>query len=386
MPVLGFLLPLALASVPPVSSGAEAKDGITLASDSEARWIAFDLTPSNQIRFEAVLNGRPVRAVLDTGLTNTLATQDFATRARLAAGHRQPALAIGGGVEVAWAPGGTLVIGGLTRRGGRIAIPDAPGQERFGADLLIGSDVLSCCALDIDYAVRRFRILPTGRLPFTGTTAPLALQRDAGVPVTEIRLAGTRLRPMIVDTGDGASVTLSRAAWAGADYRGAAISTTLGWGIGGPLVSEVAVVNGFTLGGAALPETELRIEGEGGYSAAAGVAGRIGTGLLLRYRVLLDPRAGRMVLQPGAMAAAPVLRSTSGLLLGAEGTHLRVLHVMRGSPAAESGWHEGETICAADGVPVAGRPIEWSAGAPGRTVALTLCDGSERMLTLRQFY
>lgn len=383
--MLGFLLPLAFASAPPVSNGEDAKDGITLASDSEARWIAFDLTPSNQIRFEAVLNGRPVRAVLDTGLTNTLATQDFAARARLATGRRQAALAIGGGVEVAWAPGGTLVIGGLTRRGGRIAIPDAPGQDRFGADLLIGSDVLSCCALDIDYAVRRFRILPTGRLPFTGTTAPLALQRNTGVPVTEIRLGGTRLRPMIVDTGDGASVTLSRAAWTGTGYRGATLTTTLGWGIGGALVSEAAVITGFALGGNILSETEVRIEGEGGYSTAAGAAGRIGTGLLLRYRVLLDPRAGRMVLQP-APNPAPVLRSTSGLLLGAEGTHLRVLHVMRGSPAAQSGWREGETICAADGVPVAGRPVDWSADAPGRVVALGMCDGTERRLTLRKFY
>ncbi|MDF2386036.1 aspartyl protease family protein [Nostoc ellipsosporum NOK] len=384
--MLGFLLPLAFASAPPVSNGEEAKDGITLASDSEARWIAFDLTPSNQIRFEAVLNGRPVRAVLDTGLTNTLATQDFAARARLATGRRQPALAIGGGVEVAWAPGGTLVIGGLTRRGGRIAIPDAPGQDRFGADLLIGSDVLGCCALDIDYAVRRFRILPSGRMPFTGATAPLALQRNTGVPVTEIHLGGTRLRPMIVDTGDGASVTLSKAAWTSANYRGATLTTTLGWGIGGALVSEAAVITGFTLGGNILSETEVRIEGEGGYSTAAGAAGRIGTGLLLRYRVLLDPRAGRMVLQPAPNPAPPVLRSTSGLLLGAEGTHLRVLHVMRGSPAAESGWREGEAICSADGLPVAGRPIEWSAGAPGRVVALGMCDGTERRLTLRKFY
>jgi hypothetical protein len=383
MPVFSFLLPLAIflglaAGDPP------ARDGITLAADSEARWIAFDLTPSNQIRFEAVLNGRPVRAVLDTGLTNTLATPDFASRARLATGRSQRALAIGGGVDVAWAPGGTLVLGGLTRRGGRIAIADAPGQERFGADLLIGSDVLGCCALDIDYTVRRFRILPSGRLPFTGHSAPLALQRGSGVPVTEIRLAGARLRPMIVDTGDGAAVTLSRSAWTSAGYRGAKLTTTLGWGIGGALVSEAAVLPGFALGGLALPETELRIEGEGGYSDAAGAAGRIGTGLLRGYRVLLDPRAGRMVLQPAA--AAPVLRSTSGLLLGAEGTHLRVLHVMRGSPAAEAGWREGETICAADGASVAGRPIEWSAGAPGRTVALRLCNGTERRLTLRKFY
>jgi len=385
--VLSFLLPLAvflgLASPPAIE---EAKDGITLAPDSEARWIAFDLTPSNQIRFEAVLNGRPVRAVLDTGLTNTLATQDFAARARLAIGRRQRALAIGGGVEVAWAPGGTLVMGGLTRRGGRIVIPDAPGQDRFGADLLIGSDVLSCCALDIDYAVRRFRILPSGRMPFTGHTAPLSLQHGSEVPVTEIRLGGARLRPMIVDTGDGAAVTLSRAAWTSANYRGATLTTTLGWGIGGALVSEAAVIPGFTLGGSTLPETEVRIEGEGGYSTAAGAAGRIGTGLLLRYRVLLDPRAGRMVLQPAGAPATPVLRSTSGLLLGAEDAHLRVLHVMRGSPAEAGGWREGETICAADGVAVAGRPVDWSAGTPGRVVTLTLCDGRERQLTLRKFY
>jgi hypothetical protein len=221
-------------------------------------------------------------------------------------------------------------------------------------------------------------------MPFTGHTAPLALQRGSEVPVTEIKLGGARLRPMIVDTGDGASVTLSRAAWTSANYRGATLTTTLGWGIGGALVSDAAVVGGFTFASTALPETELRIEGEGGYSAAAGAAGRIGTGLLLGYRVLLDPKAGRMVLQPGP--AVPVLRSTSGLLLGAEGTHLRVLHVMRGSPAAESGWHEGETICSEGGVAVAGRPIEWSAGSPGRVVALTLCDGTERRLTLRKFY
>ncbi len=383
--MLSLLLPLALAAAPVSAPGEEARDGIALAPDSEARWIAFDLTPSNQIRFEAVLNGRPVRAILDTGLTNTLATPEFATRARLALGRSQRALAIGGGVQVSWAPGGMLVIGGLTRRGGRIAVSDAPGQDRFGADLLIGSDVLSCCALDIDYAARRFRILPSGRMPFTGQTAPLALQRGSEIPVTEIRLGGTRLRPMIVDTGDGAAITLSSAAWTSAGFRGATLTTTLGWGIGGALVSEAAVIRGFALGGSMLSETEVRIEGEGGYSASAGAAGRIGTGLLLRYRVLLDPRAGRMVLQSGP-ATPQVLRSTSGLLLGTEGPHLRVLHVMRGSPAAESGWREGETICTADGLPVAGRPIEWSAGAPGRVVALGMCDGTERRLTLRKFY
>src|SRR6218665_3060277 len=299
------------------AAGDPPADGITLAPDSEARWIAFDLTPGNQILFQAVLNGRPVRALLDTGVTDTVATSDFAARARLSVVRRQKANAIGGGIDLAWAPGGTLVFGGLTRRGGRIGIMGGPAQERFGTDLIIGSDVLSCCALDIDYAVRRFRIIPSGRLPFTGHTAQLRLQQGSGVPITEIRLGTARLRPMIVDTGDGSGVTLSGTAWRSTGYQGATLTTILGWGLGGPFVSEAAVIRDFNFAGIALPETELRIEGEGGYSVSVGAAGRIGTGLLLGYRVLLDPKAGRMVLQPNP-AAPPVLRSTSGLLLAAE--------------------------------------------------------------------
>lgn len=376
-----MLLPLALAIAAP-----QPAPEVTLAPDAEARWVPFELTPSNQIRFEARLGGRTARAVLDTGLSDTIATRAFADAAGLTPTRTERALAIGGGVEVAWARAGTLAFGGLERRGGRIGITDMPGQERFGADLLIGSDVLGCCALEIDYDSRRFRILPSGRLPFTGAVAPLRAGRGAGVPLTEATLAGKTLRPIIVDTGDGASVTLSRAAWVSAGYRGATLTTTLGWGMGGALVSDAAVVRGLALGGLAAPETEVRIEGAGGYSASAGVAGRIGTGLLLRYHVLLDPRAGRMVLRPGKGAGAPPLRSTSGLLLAAAGDRLRVMHVMRGSPAAETGWRDGDEICAADGVSVEGRPVDWSAAAPGRTVQLSLCDGRERKLTLRRFY
>jgi hypothetical protein len=384
--VLPFLLSLLLAGTGPVAAGDPPKDGTTLSADAEARWIAFDLTPGNQILFQAVLNGRPVRALLDTGVTNTVATGDFATRARLSVVRRQKANAIGGGIDLAWAPGGTLVFGGLTRRGGRIGIMESPGQERFGTDLIVGSDVLSCCALDIDYAVRRFRIIPSGRLPFTGHTAPLRLQPGSSVPLTEVRLGNARLRPMIVDTGDGAAVTLSNTAWGSAGYRGATLTTTLGWGLGGPFVSEAAVIRDLNFAGIALPETELRIEGEGGYSVSVGTAGRIGTGLLLGYRVLLDPQAGRMVLLPNPGPAAPVQRSTSGLLLAVQDTHLVVLHVMRGSPAAETGWRKDETICQADGLPAYGNPVEWPVGTPGRTVKLTLCNGTERSLTLRKFY
>ena len=380
--MLTFLLPLALA-------GAQPPAETVLAPDSEARWVPFDLTPGNQIRFEATIDGHPARAILDTGLSHSLVTPAFAEQAGLEPGDRQRAAAIGGGVELAWADAGTLAFGGLTRRGGRLGIPQATDQERFGADALIGSDVLGCCAIEIDYDARRFRVLRSGRLPFRGTAAPLAPAPHSGVPLSELRVAGKRLRPMIVDTGDGAWATLTRESWTAIGYRGP-VTTTLGWGMGGAIVTDTAILPALALPGLPPFEAEVRVEDRDGFSAMAGAAGRIGNALLMRYHVLLDPRAGRMVLAPRMHPPVPT-RSTSGLLLGFGGGALRVLHVMRGSPAAQGGWREGETICSVDGVPVAeaiDRPqlLDWSAESPGRTVRLTLCDGTRRTLTLRRFY
>jgi hypothetical protein len=382
MPVLALLAPvLALAEPQPAT---------TLASDTEARWVDFQLTPYNQLRFPIEINGHPAWAILDTGLSDTIVTSRFARTAGIAASRRQRALAIGGNVEIGWADTGSIRFGGLTRTGGRVGISDPAGEIRFGADVLVGADILSCCALDIDYHARRFRILSSGRMPFTGSTAPLRRRSPNGVYQSEVTVAGKLLRPIIVDTGDGGSLALSRTAWASTGYRDARITTTLGWGMGGPVVTDTLVVPSFSLAGMPPREAELRIEGEGGFSASVGAAGRLGTGMLQRYRVLLDPRAGRMVLVPGKTATARVPRSTSGLLVELTGTALRVVHVMRGSPAAAAGWKAGEEICAADGVTIADDArdgaIEWTIDAPGRTVRVGMCDGTERRLTLADFY
>jgi predicted aspartyl protease len=373
------LLPLALAAVRPQTPAT-----VVLAPDSESRWVPFARSPTNQLVFDLTLDGRSARGILDTGLSHTLVTSGFAQAARLRPARSQQASAIGGTVAIGWAPVATLAFGGVTRRGGQVGILKGGEQERLGVDVLIGSDLLSCCALEIDPDRGRFRLLRSGRMPFTGTAVPLARNR-AGLYLAEARFNGVRLRPMIVDTGDGAAVTFSRAAWLSTGYHAERITTTLGWGAGGPVVTDTLIAPGFAIGSAAPVEAEIRIEPEGGFSASIGAAGRIGAALLARYHLLLDPQAGRMVLSPGAQASDPVLRSTSGLLLAYAGRVLRVLHVMRGSPAAQAGLRDGDAICAADGAATEG-PVGWTAGTPGRTVRLELCDGRTRTITLRRFY
>lgn len=380
-----FVLPTPVAAQGPVTS---------LTPDSEAQWVAFDLTPGNQIRFEMTLNGKPATAVLDTGVSYTVASTGFAKTAGLKLVTTSSAEAIGGAVPIGWAAVGQVSLGGLRRSGGRVAITDlkaiATGSDK-GVDMLVGADILQHGALDIDYDAKRFRMLPTGRMPFRGTSVPLSLARDSGVYLSELTIGTRRLRPVIVDTGDGSAITVSGEAWTAARGHATNLTTALAYGLGGAIVTDLTVLPMLKLGPLTARQVEVRIERGAGFSTQTATAGRIGSAFLQRYRVLMDPKAGRMILSPGVGADRPPLRSTSGLLVGYEKSELRVLHVMRGSPAQGSGWRIGDRICRIDGTTIAADYIGsslaiWTAGTPGRTVDVGMCDGSRRALTLKTFY
>jgi hypothetical protein len=195
-----LLAALLLALTAPISAQAPPAP-VTLAPDAEARWVPFALTPGNQIRFQMLVNGRPATAVLDTGVSFTVASSEFARTAGLKLGAAGNAEAIGGRVPVTWASVDALSLGGLSRVGGRVAVTDLKAVATGGGaaiDLLVGADLLGHAALDIDYDAGRFRLLPSGRMPFRGTSVPLSLARASGVYLSEVTIGARRLRPVIV--------------------------------------------------------------------------------------------------------------------------------------------------------------------------------------------
>lgn len=390
-----LLLPLLVAAAAPLAlPAAQPVGSATLARDAETRWVPFELTPGNQLRFTMTVDGRPATAILDTGVSYSVLSRRFAERAALKVRPGGNATAIGGVVDIGWTPTATIAMGGLTRRGGGLTVATLPAIATGSADavdLLVGRDLTGGFALDIDYAGRRFRLLPSGRLPFRGFTAPLSISRDRLVYVSEITLGAARLRPMVVDTGDGSSVTVTAGGWANARLPGIRTTTAISFGLAGAATSTIGIVPTLRLGELTARNVEIRVEPAGGFSDSIEAAGRIGSGFLQNYRVLLDPTAGRMILSPVPHADQPPVRSTSGLLVGVARDRLKVLHVMQGGPAQAAGWKEGDMICAIDGQTIpADYPTSplasWSAGTPGRTVTLRMCDGTERKLTLRDFY
>lgn len=390
-----LLLPLLVAAAAPLAlPAAQPVGSATLARDAETRWVPFELTPGNQLRFTMTVDGRPATAILDTGVSYSVLSRRFAERAALKVRPGGNATAIGGVVDIGWTPTATIAMGGLTRRGGGLTVATLPAIATGSADavdLLVGRDLTGGFAFDIDYAGRRFRLLPSGRLPFRGFTAPLSISRDRLVYVSEITLGAARLRPMVVDTGDGSSVTVTAGGWANARLPGIRTTTAISFGLAGAVTSTIGIVPTLRLGELTARNVEIRVEPAGGFSDSIEAAGRIGSGFLQNYRVLLDPTAGRMILSPVPHADQPPVRSTSGLLVGVARDRLKVLHVMQGGPAQAAGWKEGDMICAIDGQTIpADYPTSplasWSAGTPGRTVTLRMCDGTERKLTLRDFY
>ncbi|MCP8889434.1 hypothetical protein [Sphingomonas faeni] len=377
-----------------VSPAARDRGVYHLATDAEARWIPFDLTPGNQIRFTMQIDGRDVTAILDTGVSYTLLAKasPAVDTAKLVAGGS--ATAIGGSVALGWMPTRSVALGGLARTGGGVTVADLPAIATGSAsavDLLVGADMLAGHALDIDYAAKRFRLIRSGRLPFKGETAPLRVSTERSVYESAITLGGRRLAPIVVDTGDGSSITVTTPGWQAANLTALRTTSAISFGLAGAAVSGLAIVPELRVGEMVARNAEVRIEPTDGFSQAIGTAGRIGSGLLQNYRVLLDPGARRMILSRGPRADLPPPRSTSGLLIGIEKDRLKVLHVMRGGPAAATGWKDGDLICTIDGTPIPAdyptSPIAaWTADRPGRVVTLGLCDGTTRKLELTHFY
>lgn len=332
-----LLLPLLVAAAAPLALPvAQPVGSATLARDAETRWVPFELTPGNQLRFTMTVDGRPATAILDTGVSYSVLSRRFAERAALKVRPGGNATAIGGVVDIGWTPTATIAMGGLTRRGGGLTVATLPAIATGSADavdLLVGRDLTGGFALDIDYAGRRFRLLPSGRLPFRGFTAPLSISRDRLVYVSEITLGAARLRPMVVDTGDGSSVTVTAGGWANARLPGIRTTTAISFGLAGAVTSTIGIVPTLRLGELTARNVEIRVEPAGGFSDSIEAAGRIGSGFLQNYRVLLDPTAGRMILSPVPHADQPPVRSTSGLLVGVARDRLKVLHVMQGGPA-----------------------------------------------------
>ena len=384
------LLTLAIiASVPGPAFGQNAEKPVTWNRPARATgsgWIDFAPTESGHIIIPAVLNGEPVRALIDTGFDQIVVSKAFADAHHLPLTPTTKPVSFGGPSQFYMTPNMTVGVGEIrTTKPGTLAVTD------FGAlsstrvrpfDVVIGLSFLALGEWEIDQDHHRFRIQESGTNPITGG---VEVHVGAGSRLlTTIQVNGKPVNPAMIDLGGDDAVYLTRAT---ADEVGFRALTDVGSvGVGGEVVQPLGRLHDFAVGSSRSTDI-YATSGAGGWIDPS-IKAIIGIELLRRYNMVVDIPLGRMQLTERVTPVPPTPKSKSGVQGDYANGRLTIQHVMKNSPAEMAGLKKGDQICGLNSRPMSQRLFDshWGRAAPGTRYAVKLCDGTSRSLVLKSFY
>ncbi len=149
-----------------------------------------------------------------------------------------------------------------------------------------------------------------------------------------------------------------------------------GWGIGGPVRSEIARVNSLALGGIEIRDVVARFSlNKGGATTGNSKAGLIGPDILKQFTLICDYSRNRLILEKNDNFGIHDTFDKAGVWLTQSGEGFEVFDVIAGGPAERAGLHAGDKVVAVDGKNVSGISLpelrdKWKYGAAGTRVTL----------------
>lgn len=361
-------------------------------------WIPVELYLGSYVYLRGALNGVEVDVVLDSGAGMTVVDAALAGSLGIAETGSARAAGVGGNASATLLGEIELELGSLSLAlPGAVAI-DLAGVETLlgrGMPVILGQEVFDAFVVDLDYPRSRVAFHAPRSFAYEGPGRSVELQRWQGRGVIEAGVEELPPARFAVDTGSNQAVDLFEAFFERhALLAGRApISARQAGGVGGTIVTEIATLSSFTLGGYRVPAVPAGFARarEGAFDTAE-IAGNLGAGLLKRFRVIFDYSRARLTLEPGPeWDTRPFRKDRIGLSGTFEDGGIVVNFVAPDSPAEEAGWKAGQRITAIDGEPVdeaAWRAaLSRSADSPsGTEIALTDGEGRERTLIAADYY
>ncbi len=330
------------AFAPPPAVGGAFAEGATSTT------LPFRLL-NNHIYVQAVVDGKPLTLLLDTGGVNLLTP-----KAAAALGLASTAA---GGAELGEVRARNLELGAYALSEPLFYVADLgrlPEVEGTPFDGLVGFEVFKNLVVTIDYAARRLTLTEPAAFVAPAGAARQAFVLTERMPLIDGEVDGMKGR-FTIDTGARSSVTLS------APFvmeHGLLLryprrhETTTSWGIAGPTRAYATRAGWLKLGPMELKAPVLELS-----AAAAGaasdryVAGSIGGGALRHFTVSIDFVASALYLQPNAEFAAPDLFDRAGMWINLDGEELIVDDLLANGPAARAQVQKHDRIVSVDGVP-----------------------------------
>lgn len=319
--------------------------------------IPFRLV-DNRIFVAASINGRgPFEMMFDTGAVG-LIHSGYAERLHLAV--RGESMQAGTGAELV-KTGHTTVreirIGPIVLKdSSAVVMPNHDGGNVFGTFQfagLLGRELMDQYVIRIDYRQRELAFYDK-TFEYSGGGDVLPCDDGFNIPVVAGAIDGVPAR-LGLDTGARTSIVLYGGFIADNRLREKyqpKFSGITGWGIGGPIRTDLVPIDNVTLGSATIRHPVARFTlMKTGLTAGNRLSALIGPDILKRFIVYVDMPRNRVILEKGPLFEQPEVYDRSGMWIGQEKNAFAVLDVMPGSPAAKAGFAKGDRILAVDDTP-----------------------------------
>jgi predicted aspartyl protease len=365
--------------------------GVIEGNDPRAFKVQMQDADGHQI-VTAIVGGKSLRLVLDTGDDFNMLTPAAATRLGLKLSETAvPATGGSGGpVPARWTQIDDLAVGDAHLLGEIAFVIPVPAE--FPYDGVLGTNFFKTFSPRFDYAQGELTLQPAGSFvaPSGVASLPITFVNDRKILV-EATVAGITAQYSI-DTGKQGALAIFRPSVERFDLRqklGPGVRMVTGTSVGGRLYGDMVRAPEVLIGPHRLDNvlTELSLSTTALYGSD-GWMGNIGAHIWRRFTVTIDYRGRRLYLEPNARLREPFAGPRTGLGFALVGAGIEIIDVVADSPAALTGVRVGDHVesCNEKAVTVGEHDHLRAAnrGALGSTMKLGLRDsaGQQRVASM----
>jgi hypothetical protein len=321
--------------------------------------VPFELV-SNHIYLKVKLNGSsPLSFMLDTGARFSYLDLSRADEFKIKELNREEAKRIGGCDDLPLFKFDSVGIGDLTLFDQDVlGISLSPLNKFEGTNLdgILGYDFLRRFVVEIDYVNQILTFYKPDKFNYGGDGEILKINLELDIPKIKGVVDGEHEGIFEIDTGSrngldfyASFVKTYRLLEKYPKY----LETSLGFGITGPIEGMVGRITSFQLGSSLLksPVTGFHLTEESPFGSSE-IAGKIGGGILKKFKVIFDYSHYRMLLEKNANYHLSDRYNTSGVQLIQDNNKILVFEVIKNSPADECEIEKDDEILSINGVPV----------------------------------
>jgi hypothetical protein len=336
-----------------------------LASNTSFVKVPFELI-SNHIYLEVKINNSIYLSfMLDTGARFSYLDLSRANELKIEELNREEAKRTGSCDDLPLFKFDSIGVGDLTIFDQKVlGISLSPLNKFEGTNLdgILGFDFLHRFVVEIDYINQILTIYEPDKFNYTGKGEVVKINLELGIPKVKGVVDGEQEGMFEIDTGNRNGLDFYASFIK--DFRllekyPKYLETSLGFGITGPVEGAVGRITSFQLGSFLLksPVTGFHLTEESPFGSYE-IAGKIGGGILKRFKVIFDYPHYRMILEKNKNYHLRDRYNTSGMQLIQENNKIIVYQVMKKSPADECGIAKDDEILSINGVLVSNYSLQ----------------------------